>query len=210
MTLLPRSVPGSCNLLWPRSLIIVFGFFFSVVSSRITGELGSSSCPISGMAIATLMGTCLLFVLLGWTGHAYTAVALSIGSVVCIASSNAGTTSQDLKTGFLVGATPWKQQVALMVGVLTCVFVIGWTVLFLNRNFSDDASRRSTTVTLPAGARRRADRTRRSSLPGARASGGAGRRSPTATYLVDDAGRVHYEVVAGHRVREGVGAPGHA
>ena len=82
----------------PRS-IIVFGFFFSVVSSRITGRAGLLVCPISGMAIATLMGTCALFLVLGWTGHEYTAVALSVGAVVCIAASNAATTSQDLKTG---------------------------------------------------------------------------------------------------------------
>ena len=78
------------------------------------------------MAIATLMGVCLIFVLLGWTGHAFTAAALSIGTVVCIAASNAGTTSQDLKTSFLVGGTPWRQQVALIVGVVTSVVVIGW------------------------------------------------------------------------------------
>jgi putative OPT family oligopeptide transporter len=126
-------------------LIIIFGFFFSVVSSRITGELGSSSCPISGMAIATLMGTCLLFVILGWQQHADEAIALSIGGVVCIAASNAGTTSQDLKTGYLVGATPWKQQVAMIVGVLTCVFVVGLTVILLNESLS-----RTRAVSLPA------------------------------------------------------------
>ena len=97
MTLIPQL---HVNLLAAVLLIILFGFFFSVVSSRITGELGSSSCPISGMAIATLMGTCLLFVLLGWTSHAHEAVALAIGGIVCIAASNAGTTSQDLKTGY--------------------------------------------------------------------------------------------------------------
>jgi uncharacterized oligopeptide transporter (OPT) family protein len=117
-------------------LIVLFGFFFSVVASRITGELGSSSCPISGMAIATLMGTCLLFVVIGWTHHEDEAVALAIGGVVCIAASNAGTTSQDLKTGYLVGATPWKQQVALIVGVLTCVFVVGLTVILLNESLA--------------------------------------------------------------------------
>ena len=113
-------------------LIVIFGFFFSVVSSRVTGIVGSSSCPISGMTIAALMGTCLLFVALGWTGHPYTAVALTVGAVACIALSNAGTTSQDLKTGYLVGATPWKQQTGLAIGVLTSVVVIGWTMFFLN------------------------------------------------------------------------------
>ena len=119
MSFLPqlRVVPGLGSAWSPRPSVLVFGFFFSVVSSRITGELGSSSNPISGMAIATLMGVCVTFVSLGWTGHAYTAAALSIGAIVCIAASNAGTTSQDLKTSFLVGGTPWKQQVAIMVGV---------------------------------------------------------------------------------------------
>jgi putative OPT family oligopeptide transporter len=132
MTLLPSL---HVNLL-AAFLIVVFGFFFSVVASRITGELGSSSCPISGMAIATLMGTCFVFVIVGWTAHADEAIALAVGGVVCIAASNAGTTSQDLKTGYLVGATPWKQQVALIVGVLTCVFVVGLTVILINESLS--------------------------------------------------------------------------
>jgi uncharacterized oligopeptide transporter (OPT) family protein len=118
-------------------LIVVFGFFFAVVSSRLTGEVGSSSCPNSGMAVATLIGTCLIFVVLGLTGDPkYFAMALSVGAIVCIASSNAGTTSQDLKTGFLVGATPIYQQTGLIIGVLTSVLVIGWTVIYLNRNFT--------------------------------------------------------------------------
>jgi putative OPT family oligopeptide transporter len=118
-------------------LIVVFGFFFAVVSSRLTGEIGSSSCPNSGMAIATLIGTCLIFVAMGLTGEPkYLAMALSVGAIVCIASSNAGTTSQDLKTGFLVGATPIYQQTGLIIGVLTSVLVIGWTVVYLNKNFT--------------------------------------------------------------------------
>jgi putative OPT family oligopeptide transporter len=126
------AVPAFHMNLLGALLIVVFGFFFSVVSSRITGIVGSSSCPISGMTIAALMGTCLLFVALGWTGHPYTALALTVGAIACIALSNAGTTSQDLKTGFLIGATPWKQQAGLAVGVLTSVVVIGWTMFFLN------------------------------------------------------------------------------
>jgi putative OPT family oligopeptide transporter len=118
-------------------LIVVFGFFFAVVSSRLTGEVGSSSCPNSGMAVATLIGTCLIFVVMGLTGDPkYFAMALSVGAIVCIASSNAGTTSQDLKTGFLVGATPIHQQTGLIIGVLTSVLVIGWTVIYLNKNFT--------------------------------------------------------------------------
>ena len=87
-------------------LVIVFGFFFVTVSSRITGLIGTSSNPISGMTIATLILTCLMFVALGWTGDAYGPIALCVGAVVCIAAANAGGTSQDLKTGYLVGATP--------------------------------------------------------------------------------------------------------
>ena len=88
------------------SLIVVLGFLFVTVSSRLTGEIGSSSNPISGMTVATLLLTCLVFLMLGWTGPSYYVTALSVGAIVCIASSNGGTTSQDLKTGFLVGATP--------------------------------------------------------------------------------------------------------
>ena len=87
-------------------LIIAFGFLFVTVSSRLTGEVGSSSNPISGMTVATLLLTCLVFLIIGWTAPPYFVTALSIGGIVCIAASNGGTTSQDLKTGFLVGSTP--------------------------------------------------------------------------------------------------------
>jgi putative OPT family oligopeptide transporter len=113
-------------------LILVLGFLFSVVSSRITGEVGSSSCPLSGMTIGVLMATCGVFLLVGWEGSAYAKLALMVGAVVCIAISNAGTCSQDLKTGFLLGATPVKQQGALLVGVLTSVLAVGWTAYLLN------------------------------------------------------------------------------
>jgi putative OPT family oligopeptide transporter len=118
-------------------LVIVFGFFFVTVSSRITGLIGSSSNPISGMTIATLILTCLLFVALGWTGDYYAPIALCVGAVVCIAAANAGGTSQDLKTGYIVGATPIYQQIGLIVGVLTSALVIGWTTLYLDRTFAD-------------------------------------------------------------------------
>jgi putative OPT family oligopeptide transporter len=117
-------------------LIIVFGFFFATVSSRITGLIGSSSNPISGMTIATLIITCLVFVALGWTGDVYAPVALSVGAIVCIAAANAGNTSQDLKTGYIVGATPIYQQIGLAIGVITSAFVIGWTVLYLHQVFT--------------------------------------------------------------------------
>jgi putative OPT family oligopeptide transporter len=114
-------------------LILALGFLFSVVSSRITGEVGSSSCPLSGMTIGVLMATCAVFLLAGWEGPSYSRLALMVGAIVCIAISNAGTCSQDLKTGFLVGSTPVKQQAALLVGVLTSVLAVGWTAYLLNR-----------------------------------------------------------------------------
>ena len=116
-------------------LIILFGFFFATVSSRITGLIGSSSNPISGMTIATLIITCVIFVALGWTGDAYGPVALSVGAIVCIAAANAGNTSQDLKTGYIVGATPIYQQMGLAIGVVTSAFIIGMTVLYMHTIF---------------------------------------------------------------------------
>jgi putative OPT family oligopeptide transporter len=113
-------------------MIAVFGFLFVTVSSRLTGEIGSSSNPISGMTVATLLLTCLVFVLMGWIGTEYRVAALSIAGIVCVAASNGGTTSQDLKTGFLVGATPRSQQIAIVVGALTSAIVIGFTLLLLN------------------------------------------------------------------------------
>jgi putative OPT family oligopeptide transporter len=113
-------------------LIAVFGFLFVTVSSRLTGEIGSSSNPISGMTVATLLLTCLVFVLMGWVGTEYRVAALSIAGIVCVAASNGGTTSQDLKTGYLLGATPRSQQVAILVGALTSAVVIGSTLLLLN------------------------------------------------------------------------------
>jgi uncharacterized oligopeptide transporter (OPT) family protein len=113
-------------------LVVIFGFLFVTVSSRITGLIGTSSNPISGMAIATLMATCAMFLVMHWTAPAFFALAISIGGVVCIASANAGNTSQDLKTGFLVGATPARQQLALIVGVIISVIAIGYTLKGMN------------------------------------------------------------------------------
>ncbi len=113
-------------------MILLFGFLFVTVSSRLTGEVGSSSNPISGMTIATLLMTCLIFLLLGRIGPSAMLTALTVAAVVCIASSNGGTTSQDLKTGYLVGATPRKQQLSILIGALTSALVIGVTMLALN------------------------------------------------------------------------------
>ncbi|MFP5286449.1 MAG: OPT/YSL family transporter, partial [Thermoanaerobaculia bacterium] len=115
-------------------LILIFGFFFVAVSSRIVGLIGSSSNPISGMTIATLLGTTLLFLSLGLGGDAYQGAALCVGAIVCIAAANAGATSQDLKTGYLVGATPFRQQIGLLIGVFASVLVIGWTILALHNS----------------------------------------------------------------------------
>jgi putative OPT family oligopeptide transporter len=122
-------------------LIVIFSFFFVTVSSRIVGLLGSSSNPASGMTIATLLATSLVFLGMGWTGPAGMIAAISVGAVVCIAICIAGDTSQDLKTGFLVGATPSRQQIGEMIGVLTSAAVIGWVVFFLHRTYGIGSDR---------------------------------------------------------------------
>jgi uncharacterized oligopeptide transporter (OPT) family protein len=113
-------------------LIVVFGFLFATVSSRLTGELGNSSNPVSGMTVATLLLTCLIFLLVGWTGGTVYVTALSVGAVVCIAATNAGATSQDLKTGYLLGATPKYQQIAILFGSFASALTLGPILLKLN------------------------------------------------------------------------------
>jgi putative OPT family oligopeptide transporter len=113
--------------------VVVFGFLFVTVASRISGLLGNSSNPISGMSIATLMATCAIFFLAGWTAPNYAVLALMIGGVVCIAAAIAGATSQDLKTGYLVGATPFWQQMGLLVGVTISTVAIGATLNLMNK-----------------------------------------------------------------------------
>jgi putative OPT family oligopeptide transporter len=133
VALLPQ-LPGEtlAGKLLMGVLVVVFGFFFVTVSSRIVGIIGSSSNPISGMTIATLMATCLIFVSLGWDSDVYQSLALAVGSIVCIAAANAGATSQDLKTGYIVGATPLYQQLGLVIGVVVSTFVIGLTLQALD------------------------------------------------------------------------------
>jgi uncharacterized oligopeptide transporter (OPT) family protein len=126
------SPPLRMNLLG-AILIVLFGFLFVTVSSRLTGEIGSSSNPISGMTVATLLLTCLIFLIVGWTGGVYYVTALSVGGIVCIAASNGGTTSQDLKTGFLVGATPKAQQISILIGAALSALLLGPILLGLNR-----------------------------------------------------------------------------
>ncbi|HAO03336.1 MAG: OPT/YSL family transporter [Chitinophagaceae bacterium] len=133
MTVLPQ-VPGDNigSKLLLGILVIIFGAFFVTVSSRIVGLIGSSNNPISGMTIATLMGTCLVFIAVGWTGSLYEPMALVVGGMICIAAANAGATSQDLKTGYIVGATPKYQQIALFVGAIVSSVAIGFTVKILD------------------------------------------------------------------------------
>ena len=133
MVALP-GIPGDSmlNKVMIGVLVIFFGFFFVTVASRIVGIIGSSSSPISGMTIATIMGTSLVFIGIGWTGTVYEPMALVVGSMVCITAANAGATSQDLKTGYLVGATPMYQQLALFTEVIVSSLVIGFTVKYLD------------------------------------------------------------------------------
>lgn len=132
ISILPQ-FPGTFpSTLLMSFLMVLFGFFFVTVSSRIVGIIGSSNNPVSGMTIAALMATCLIFVAMGWKGEQYQAIALMVGAIVCIAAANAGATSQDLKTGYLVGATPYKQQVGLIIGVLASAAVIALTLFALH------------------------------------------------------------------------------
>ena len=136
-----RPVPGTyvgplANLA-ASLLVVVFGFLFVTVSSRIVGLIGSSASPVSGMTIATLMATSAVFLLKGWTTPAYGALAITVGGAVCIAASNSGDTSQDLKTGYLIGATPRLQQIALMIGVCVSTVIIGFTLSAMNTAFQE-------------------------------------------------------------------------
>ncbi len=133
MLVLPQ-IPGDTILtkLLIGILVIVFGFFFVTVASRIVGLIGSSSSPVSGMTIATIMGTSLIFIAFGLTGQAYEPAVLVVGGMICVAAATAGATSQDLKTGYIVGATPKYQQIALFIGVIISSLVIGATVKILD------------------------------------------------------------------------------
>ncbi|HYJ62796.1 MAG TPA: oligopeptide transporter, OPT family, partial [Parafilimonas sp.] len=133
--MIPGNSIGSKLLL--GVLVVLFGAFFVTVSSRIVGIIGSSNNPISGMTIATVMSTCLVFIGIGWSGKMYEPMVLVVGGMICIAAANAGATSQDLKTGFLVGATPRNQQIALFIGAIVSSFVIGITIKVLDKPTAD-------------------------------------------------------------------------
>lgn len=197
------ATPLHMNLLGAL-LILVFGFLFSTVSSQLTGEIGSSSNPISGMTVATLLFTCLIFLLVGWTGGPYYVTALSVGAIVCIASSNAGTTSQDLKTGYLVGGTPRLQQYAILFGALASALMLGPILIKLNDaatvyvpiaqvapGLSTDAARLTETASLQ-GPQAAQDGQRYRVWHKTDLAGG-----PAGKYLVDDQGKVVYLVDPG-------------
>ena len=186
-------------------LIVLFGFLFVTVSSRLTGEVGSTSNPISGMTVATLLCTCLLFLAFGWTTPADRLTALSIAAVVCVASSNGGTTAQDLKTGFLVGATPRAQQLGILVGAGISALVIGATLQLFNDVRTVYAAREFPGVSIAA---ERFEQ--REHLRGPDAARDAAEYNvvhltadsapsgvPAGRYLVDDAGAIRYLVDPG-------------
>jgi uncharacterized oligopeptide transporter (OPT) family protein len=184
-------------------LALFFAFLFVTVSSRITGQIGSSANPISGMTVATVLLTALIFLALGWTGVEHRVLALSIGGVVCVAAAVAGATSQDLKTGYLVGATPARQQVGLLAGVTTSALLIGFTIQALDRAYTTYAPRAY------AGVAARDVEAPRFTLVGDRlqpAPDGQLRvghlyeqtgAAPAGRYLVDDAGAIRYLVDPG-------------
>jgi putative OPT family oligopeptide transporter len=190
-------------------LIVVLGFLFVTVSSRLTGEIGSSSNPISGMTVATLLLTCLVFLLMGHTDKAATLTAMTVAAVVCVASSNGGTTSQDLKTGYLVGGTPRYMQLGIIIGALTSAVVIGFTLLLLNAAGTvyskkdlpqrpiPDAVERSGGYEQRAGGQYADDPTLYYAVtlaPGEIAMEGSLPEIPAGKYLTDAEGRIHYYV----------------
>ncbi len=134
-------------------LIIIFGFFFTTVSSRICGQIGSSANPISGMTIASLLAICAIFLLLGWTAIDDRVRAISIACVIAVAVANGGNTSQDLKTGFLIGATPRRQQIAILIGGIGSALAVGWTLTLLNKSYQYEVPEVHAGFTAPASGR---------------------------------------------------------
>jgi putative OPT family oligopeptide transporter len=188
-------------------LALAFAFLFVTVSSRITGSIGSSSNPISGMTVATVLLTALLFLAAGMTSIEHRVLALSIGGVVCVAAAVAGATSQDLKTGFLVGATPRSQQVGLVFGAVTSALLVGGIIAFLNESKTTLVARDYPGVAVDAiGERTRTAPDGRTYREGHlyETTGSA----PAGRYLVDDAGAIRFLVDPGIGGREPVGADG--
>ncbi|HEX8849217.1 MAG TPA: oligopeptide transporter, OPT family, partial [Gemmatimonadaceae bacterium] len=198
-------------------LAVFFAFLFVTVSSRITGQIGASANPISGMTVAAVLMTALIFLALGWTMPQHRVLALSIGGVVCVAAAVAGATSQDLKTGFLVGATPARQQVGLLFGVVSSALLIGWTIHSLDAAYTTIVRRDTANVVIPAA---NIDPDRLSLVDGRLVTSGTGTGGGASfrvghlyepqgalgsgRYLVDDAGRVQYLIDPGIGGRETV------
>jgi uncharacterized oligopeptide transporter (OPT) family protein len=200
---LPIGSPLSWVSLLGAIMVVLFGFLFVTVSSRLTGEIGSSSNPISGMTVATLLLTCLIFLVLGWTNAEHRLIAMTVAAVVCVASSNGGTTSQDLKTGFLVGATPKHQQWAIIVGAISSALVIGGILMLLN-DVSTVYSQKN--LPQPASAPDVAKLSLRSKAPGdpteyyvwhVDQAEAEARKVPVGKYLVDAQGEIRYLVDPG-------------
>ncbi len=190
-------------------LALFFAFLFVTVSSRVAGQIGASANPISGMTVATVLLTALLFYAAGWTKPEHRALALSIGGVVCVAAAVAAATSQDLKTGYLVGATPARQQIGLFAGVTTSALVIGGIITFLNEAKTTIVVRDYPAVTIAAAS---IDATTRMGADGKAYRVGhlyePTGDAPAGRYLVDDAGKIRYLVDPGIGGRERVGADG--
>jgi putative OPT family oligopeptide transporter len=183
-------------------LIVLFGFLFVTVSSRLTGEIGSSSNPISGMTVATLLFTCGLFWLLNMTEPKDRLTALSVAAVVCIAASNGGTTSQDLKTGYLVGATPKWQQLAILIGALSSALAIGWILIQLNQAYTIYSQKDLPPLEMPIdisklGPEREQAPDDETFYHVWRATQGNPQKVPPGKYLVDDSGMIKYLVDPG-------------
>ena len=200
---LPLGSPWSWTGLAGAILVVLFGFLFVTVSSRLTGEIGSSSNPISGMTIATLILTCLIFLVLGWNHTEDRLIAMTVAAVVCVASSNGGTTLQDLKTGFLVVATPKYQQWAIVIGAVTSAIVIGFILLAMNQF---GTTYHKTKLPTPAEAIDAGLLTDRAKAPGdpveyhvyrVNQADAERQQIPRGKYLVDDAGHICYLVDPG-------------
>jgi uncharacterized oligopeptide transporter (OPT) family protein len=200
-------------------LAVMFAFLFVTVSARITGQIGSSANPVSGMTVATLLLTSLMFLAVGWVGIEHRVLALSIGGVVCVAASTAGATSQDLKTGYLVGATPKYQQIGLLIGVTASALLVGGIIQFLN-----DAKTTIVAKEYPGVQVSVVEQDARVALangrmvPAAQAPTGASFRvgrlyeqtgnAIAGKYLVDDTGAIKYLVDPGVGGRERIGYDG--
>ncbi len=188
-------------------LALFFAFLFVTVSSRITGQIGSSANPISGMTVATVLLTALLFLAAGMTKTEHRVLALSIGGVVCVAAAVAGATSQDLKTGFLVGATPRRQQIGLVFGAVTSALLVGGIIAFLNEAKTTLVARDYPGVAVNAVS----EATRVAPDGKTYREGQLYERTgaaPAGRYLVDDAGAIRFLVDPGIGGREPVGDDG--